>query len=130
MGVEVFVTVGSREMDDTPGMIPAIRRYKGSHVEKIAKEAREAQQPFFILSGKHGLLAPDELVEFYDYLLTVENVDRLSRKLVSQLWENDISSVHLYCKPGPKWFPYFASMAKATSQAGVKFINHIIAPEF
>jgi hypothetical protein len=130
MGITVYVTVCSREKDETPEPLQAIDRYKGSHIQKIEKEARSAGYQFFILSGKHGLLAPEDLVESYDYLLTVDNVGRLALKLVGQLWEKEISSVHFYCKPGPRWFPYFAAMTKATSQAGVEFTNHIIAPDF
>jgi hypothetical protein len=130
MGITVYTTVCSREKDESPQPLLAISRYKGSHIRKIEKDACATGYKFFILSGKHGLLAPEEPVDYYDYLLTVENVDKLVIRLVEQLWQKEISSVHFYCKPGPRWFPYFAAMVIATSRAGVQFTNHIIAPDF
>lgn len=60
----------SKEKADTPGLIPAIERYKG-RVFRVLQLARGSSSvlnrtDIFILSGKYGLIRDSEPIVFYD----------------------------------------------------------------
>lgn len=56
---------------------PAQRLYTSPLFRKRQSYAARSGKPWFILSAKHGLLTPDELVEPYDMKLT--DMDALGR---------------------------------------------------
>jgi hypothetical protein len=87
-------------------MLPAHRRYRGDHVAQVRQIAREKGLPFFLLSGKFGLIHEDRMVPCYDCLLSERDVEPLIRKVRTQLAKRGIHRLWFYNKPKPQWEPY------------------------
>ena len=105
-------------------LLPASQRYIGEHIAKTEKIAKESALPFFILSGKYGLLPAGEKIQNYDYYLEMDAVDDLAKVVEAQLKEFDISEIAFYTEGKESWIPYETVLKKATDLAEVVFTNH------
>lgn len=124
----IVCSICSKVKSTEAGKLPARQRYQGSHIGKVEAIALEQGVPFFILSGRFGLLAADEGVESYDYLLIEEDVQRLADEIQVKLYEHKIGVVHFYTKLKPQWEPYGRALAIACSAAKVRLITHRFGP--
>ena len=65
----------------TPGVLPAIMRYKGPFYPTLHKATREDRFPksldILIVSAKYGLLKSDEPIEDYDQEINAERAEEL-----------------------------------------------------
>ena len=101
---------------------PAIQIYKSLRISAIYKIANDLGVPFFILSGKHGLLKADELIYNYDYLLRPEKVNDHALKVAEQLKIKKIKNLIFFTKSisiDLNIKPYLDCIKKATSEAKV-----------
>lgn len=104
--MEIACTICSREKDPEQKPIPAHKRYLGDHVARVRRIAYEKDLPFFLLSGKLGLVYEDDMVPYYDYLLQEQDVERLIRKVRKQLASRGVHRLWFYTKEKPHWLPY------------------------
>lgn len=79
------ITVCSKHKVTTTGNIPAIERYASKRIHDIYERSRAEDTPFRILSGKYGLLNPDDKIPFYDKKLTSERLDEMMNIVRQQL---------------------------------------------
>ena len=79
---------------------------------------------FYILSGKFGLLSPEQPIPKYDHLLASEDVPLLVERVCGQLQEFQISKIIYFTKPpgsNPSLWPYHDCLALACSRTTVPF---------
>ncbi len=111
--MEVLSTICSRQKNENAEMLPARTRYAGSHIRKVEVLASVEGKPFYILSGKYGLLHANELVPNYDYYLGLDAVPQLATLIASQLRNNRISKIKFYSEGKQTWKVYENSMHRA-----------------
>ena len=111
----IVVSICSKQKDERKKLLPAQERYLGSHINIAAEEAEHLRMQFFILSGKYGLLAANELVPLYNYQLTERAVPDLAARLVTQLkqFTFTVERVRFFTKNKPAWVPYGRALKEA-----------------
>ncbi len=60
-------TLCSRDKNEEVGLLPARERYVSERIRNVERIANELGVPFYIVSGKFGLLQADELIPYYDH---------------------------------------------------------------
>lgn len=115
MSETIIVSICSKQKDQRKALLPARERYLGSHINIAAEEAEHMKMQFFILSGKYGLLAANELVSLYDHQLSERAVPELAARLVTQLGQFvfKIERVRFFTKNKPAWLPYGRALKEA-----------------
>src|SRR6478609_9452909 len=96
--MEIVVSICSRQKSKDKAPLPAAQRYTGSHIKLVEAVARERGAPFWILSGKLGLVEAREIVEEYDYLLTDDAVDGLAQEIGAGLAYGGVRRILFYTK--------------------------------
>lgn len=119
MPIEVVATICSKKQDPSIELLPALLRYKGSHVRHVAGLARDQRRPLYLLSGKHGFIPGDEPIATYDFLLKKNHVQRVALKIEEQFRLHRIETVYFYTKDKPAWKPYYAALLIGAREAGV-----------
>ena len=75
--------------DKTPGLLPAVMRYKGPLYPTLHKAIRENRFPksldILIISAKYGLLKSDEPIEDYDQKINDERARELRPSVQKKL---------------------------------------------
>lgn len=122
--MNIAVTICSKHKDENPQLLPARERYISEHIKKTEVIAEKSGLPFFILSGKHGLLAAEDLVPNYDQYLEMEAVDELVSVVVVQLEKLGVTEIDYYMEDKESWVPYDMALKKACDLAGVSLIIH------
>ena len=117
--MKIICTICSRTKKEDEGFIPAHTRYLGEHIKKVALIANKEKKPFFILSGKYGLIHQDEKISYYDYYLEGSAIEIFSKKVCDQLKENGIMEIDFYVEEKDSWFPYKTVLQKGADLAGV-----------
>jgi len=119
--MKVVVTICSKRKNETEGLLPAGERYMGEHIKKTEKLAKQLQLPFFILSGKYGLVPVDKAIPNYDYYLEMSAIEDLAKIVETQLREFNITEAQFYTEGKKSWIPYEAVLMKATESGNVVF---------
>lgn len=96
--MHAFCTYCSSSKRQDPGEIPAIDRYKSPRINRIHSAARQVGVEFFILSGKFGLIPPNQPLPYYDHLLELKEVPALVELVSSQTREYGIHAVVYFTK--------------------------------
>ena len=120
----IAVTICSKHKDENTELLPARERYISEHIKKTEAIAEETGLPFYILSGKHGLLAAHEPVSNYDQYLELDAVDDLVVIVESQLRKLGVTEVDFYMEDKESWILYAATLKKATDLTGATLRVH------
>lgn len=101
--------------------LPARKRYLSRRIRFVLQESRRQKTPMLILSGKYGLLEPDQKIPWYDQALLANEIDNLAQKLAQQLARREVSSVVFYARPRKNvgWRPYYAAIEAACARLKV-----------
>jgi hypothetical protein len=121
--MKAIVTYCSAQKNTSRGLLPAIDRYCSERIARVAKLAEEKELAFFILSGKYGFVAQDELISYYDHLLVESEVDAHSKIVSAQLKFHGIREIEFHMnhlKDEAALLAYLDCMKKACEQCGVK----------
>jgi hypothetical protein len=129
MNNKVVCSICSRAKDDDKNLLPARKRYVGSHIAIVENNSKELGQPFYILSGLYGFISGDELIPDYDYLLDANRVPALVAKVTSQLLSAEVGEVRFYTKRKPNWEPYLLALTQATDTLGVKLTVKLLGDD-
>lgn len=116
----IIATICSRKKKDDVALVAAQERYLGLHINSTRTIAENAKLPFFILSGKYGLIRGEELIPDYDYLLSDDAVSQLSLTVADQLRAVGATSIEFYTEGNPNWKAYERTVEEAAKQAGVR----------
>ncbi len=73
--------------------VPACKLYRSDRIDAVSNAAGNLDLPFYILSGKYGLIHSDEKIDFYDHMLSDEEVEKHANLIASQIKDNGISSI-------------------------------------
>lgn len=120
-------SICSRVKDENKELLPARKRYLGSHVLKVEKIALEQKHPFFILSGVYGFISGEEKIPTYDHLLAEDEVSALAEKIQAQIEKSGASEIHFYTKNKPNWKPYRVALEQAAQSVNVELSVHELA---
>ena len=82
--------------------------------------------PFYILSGKYGLISADTLILFYDKYLESNEAAHLTEVVRKQLSELDVTEIDFYVEDDPKWAPYTETMTAACALAHVSLHKKVL----
>ena len=130
--MKAIVTYCSAQKNTSRGLLPAIDRYCSERIVRVAKLAEEKELAFFILSGKYGFVAQDELISYYDHLLVESEVDAHSIIVSEQLKLHGIREIEFHMnhlKDEAALLAYLDCMKKASEQCGVT-LSVLEAPYF
>jgi hypothetical protein len=120
--MKIVLTICSFEKDKNEKILPAIERYTHPRIKEVNEIAINENLPFYILSGKFGLLKSTSLIPWYDKLLESEDVNSMVPLLVEQLVKEKISKIHFYgkSKSASGWGAYYDLIELACEKLGIK----------
>ena len=119
--VEFFCTTCCREKRPDAGLLPAVERYLDPRIRDIRARSQEQGRPFVILSGKFGLLQPQDMIPWYDHPLATQEVDGLVPVVAGQLRSLGCTELRFFALPraAEGWEPYYLVLERACATAGV-----------
>lgn len=108
-------TTCSKRKRRSPGLMAARRRYLSPRLRQVEAESHRQHRPLRILSGQYGLLAPADLIPWYDHALQPEEVAALAQMVIQQLQALEVTTLTFYARPpdAPGWAPYHAVLRHA-----------------
>jgi hypothetical protein len=121
--MRVICTYCSANKDRAEGLMPAIDRYRSTRIARVHDLARREGVVFCILSGEYGLVDCDQPIPWYDHLLVLEEVPRLTSMVAQQIVQKNIHQLDYYTPPPaahPDVSPYTAVVEAACRSGGVK----------
>lgn len=126
--MQYLCTTCCRDKLRDDGLLPAAERYADERIARVLAEARRRGVPMLFLSGRFGLLAPHDLIPYYDHALCEEEVVALVPRLVRALQERGVSELRFLALPRdtPGWEPYYAALEAACAQAGIRWQVELI----
>lgn len=126
----LHVTYCSKNKDRSRKNLPAIERYQSDRIDKISSRVKDKEGDFAILSGKYGLLKPDDEIPYYDQLLREKDVPSLMNEVVNFLKTRDINHVIYYTREvkGSR-VPYFNLIKTSCTTLGIDFEKRIITQD-
>ena len=119
--VDILVTICSKEKRLDSGPLPAAQRYLSGRISAVVARGQELGKKVFILSGKFGLLGPNEEIDWYDRALTAEDEPAITELVTRRLAAENANRVIFCAKPidAPGWRPYYNVIAAACANLGI-----------
>lgn len=117
-----FCTYCSAEKNRREGVLPAIERYRSDRIRRVYAAALSVGAPFYVLSGKFGLIEPWHPIPFYDHQLAASEVRQHSRMVAAQIDQFALEAMIFFMRPvaeDEKLKPYLASLRAACEQAKI-----------
>ena len=96
--MEILCTTCCKEKSLDIEPVPAYQRYVSKRIQGIKILSDTSHTPFFILSGKFGLIHQDEKITSYDMLLTDGLVPHLANMVSEQIKKYAITSIIFYAQ--------------------------------
>ena len=127
--MKISCTICSREKNTGHSLLPAIRRYASERIHSVHEKSKADKVEFRILSGRFGLLAPDEKIPFYDHLLVSDEIKETKQIVKAQMIREDIDEVVFFMEnlaEHPNWQAYYEVIRQACSELNIKFQEEII----
>jgi hypothetical protein len=120
--MKLFCTTCSKRKRRTHGLLPARYRYLSKRIRHVLDLAERSGHSALILSGRYGLIAPDDCIPWYDQALTADGVDTLVPQLVEQLQSRCATAVVFYARPRSTsgWGPYHDALEQACGRIGIE----------
>lgn len=94
--MHTYCTYCSAEKHLAESSVPAIELYNSARISRVFETAKQANKSFLILSGKYGVVEPNEKISYYDHLLTTAEIENHSDLIASQLKTKKVTSVEFY----------------------------------
>lgn len=119
--VRIVCSYCSAAKRDDEGPLPALERYRSERLRDLARQAGGGGAPLFILSGRFGLLAPDEPIPWYDHLLSADEAPAMAHRVARRLRELGVTEVEYHTAAAAAVAPvrpYLATMRAACAEAG------------
>ncbi len=123
----LHITYCSKDKDRTRKDLPAIERYDSDRIDKIKALAEKRDEDFAILSGKCGLIGPEEKIPFYDELLRERNIPQLITGVKNFLESHNVDKVIYHTrKVENERKPYFKLVKNACEGLNIELEKRII----
>jgi len=126
--VEYLCTICCKDKRTDPELLPAIDRYISERIQYVYQASLQSGRPMLIFSGKYGLLAPTDLIPWYDQKLTLEAVPDITPVLSGHLCQKTVSRLIFYCRPRTDvdWYPYHLALERACTSQNVAIIYRYV----
>lgn len=126
--MKLHITYCSKEKDRTRKDLPAIERYKSKRIKHVKAITDEKDERFAILSGKYGLIDPDENIPFYDELMRERDITRLITDVGNFLESNNVNKVIYHTREvrGQR-IPYFKLIKNACETLEIELEKRILS---
>ncbi len=126
--MEILCTICCKDKRTDPGLVPAIDRYRSGRIAFVNRESRVQGKPMFILSGKFGLLRPEDPIPWYDLKLEINAVPGLVPVIEGQLKEMKVTRITFYSHPksDANWYPYHAALEQACQKRDISIHYHFL----
>lgn len=114
--MKIICTYCSKEKSTEIKPLPAIKRYRSKRIHYIHEIAKKRAIPFYILSGKFGLISATESIANYDHLLKYSEVNSHTQLVKNQISKANITAIEYYTMDladQPNLKPYLACIQKA-----------------
>jgi len=123
----LHITYCSKEKERTRKDLPAIERYDSERIDRIKALAEKKDEELAILSGKYGLINPEDEIPFYDELMREKNIPQLITGVKNFLESNNVSNVIYHTKEvkGERR-PYFKLIRNACDTLDIELEKRII----
>ena len=121
--MKIYCTVCSRKKLETDQSVEAVNLYLSENIRNVYEKSMREGIEFRILSGKFGLLRPDEKIRRYDYLLKDDAVNELKEKIKNQMKSQEIDDITFFAEnreEHPNWIPYYNSIIRACNELEIK----------
>lgn len=123
----LHITYCSKDKDRTRKDIPAVERYDSERIKDVKALADERDEDFVILSGKYGLIGPQEEIPFYDELMRERNIPQLITGVKNYLESRNIEQVTYHTKAVKnERKPYYKLIKNACDALDVELEKKII----
>ncbi len=123
--MKAIVTICSREKATSADDLPAYLRYTSQRIQNVREIADKEKLPFYIFSGKYGLVESKEITPYYDHLLSDKEIPDMIQFVKTQVQLLDINEIDFYAKARRgDWIPYYEVMETLADQ-GVYTMNVI-----
>ncbi|MFO7794273.1 MAG: hypothetical protein R6V35_04845 [Candidatus Nanohaloarchaea archaeon] len=123
----LHITYCTKEKDRTRKDLPAIERYDSERIDRIKALAEKRNEDFAILSGKYGLIWPEEEIPFYDELLRERNIPQLITGVKNFLESHNVDKVIYHTrKLENERKPYFKLVKNACQGLDIELEKRII----
>jgi hypothetical protein len=120
--MEFLCTICCKDKRTDSGLLPAMDRYLSERIAFVYQESLRLRKPMLILSGKYGLLRPEDPIPWYDQKLVMEAVPKIIPIITAQLKEKGVIQITFYCHPktDKNWYPYHAVLEQACQKQDVE----------
>ena len=123
--LKLYLTTCCKEKSNTLLPCPAIERYLDPRIKTVHARSQADSVAFGILSGKYGLLHPNDLIDWYDKKLELPDLPDLLPLLVQQLKNQQVSTIYFFAKSPdvfPEWKPYCLIVEQAAEILEIELI--------
>ena len=123
----MFVTNCSKFKLPEPANIPPQQRYLSNRIWYVHQLAKDAGEPFAVVSGEFGLVSEEQSIPDYEHMLAPEEIRGLSEKIAAQIKEQSIPEITFwvisgeYSDTGRAVHRYIAAVQRACELTGAKF---------
>ncbi|MEK7068678.1 MAG: DUF6884 domain-containing protein [Patescibacteria group bacterium] len=124
--MKIVCTICSRVKSEESVVLPAQERYLAPHIAQAKVFAEMLELPYYILSGKFGLVRADEPVPYYDHRLKEDEIDRVAGWVMSRIAQDKITHINFCAEQKPTWAPYEEILRRACERTGVILTLHLI----
>lgn len=97
--MKILATYCSSLKNESAEPLPAEDLYNSERIQLVSRKAQARSLPFFILSGKFGLIKSSTLIPYYDHLLIEKELITHIPKVVNQIKNAGIDQIEFYMKP-------------------------------
>ena len=94
--MKIIMTICSAEKDMDMAHMPAKQRYLNNRIKIVDQIGKKKSLPFYILSGKLGVIKADELIPWYDKQLKMDDIPTILPIIIKQLKKEDIKEIIFY----------------------------------
>ena len=119
-----YATYCSAQKNYSKIAVPAIELYDSDRISKVFELAKSQNAKFVILSGKYGLLEPNQEINYYDHMLIQSEVETHADVIASQITSKYISEIVFFTnsiETDPNLLPYIACIESACEKAKIQF---------
>ena len=122
--MELFATYCSANKDPATALLPAAERYISDRIAGVHTRAISINTLFAILSGRFGLIGPDEPIPDYDHLLKPDEIPAMAERVAATLKQWEVTRVRWFTvafEMDPNVSRYSDVMTRAATLAGSEF---------
>ena len=127
--MKILATYCSKDKNESKTPLPAVELYMDERIYQLAALAIRNNSPFYILSGKYGLIRGDSHIRYYDHLLTEDEVAAHSKLVADQIKDDGITEIHFYgesIEKDPNVKAYYKCLNNAAENSGIMLeINYL-----